>query len=279
MTNTIDDRLGKDKRACIELAVEGWSGGRSAHSNDWIAEETAVALVYNGVSHAVMMASPVDLDAFALGFSLTEGIIDSRDDLYDLAIQPHNHGLEISMTISSRCFTRLKNKRRVLTGRSGCGICGVESLDNMRPPVSKVEADVVISHRAIDLAVTTLNNFQEQQTLQALTGAVHSAAWCDVNGAIIRLCEDVGRHNALDKLIGALWLEAAFQRPGFLLMSSRASYEILQKSAKAGIAIIAAVSAPTSLAITIAQQADITLLGFCRENRHVTYTNERRLID
>ena len=123
------------------------------------------------------------------------------------------------------------------------------------------------------------SNFTTHQFLQKLTGAVHGAAWCDKSGNIVKVCEDVGRHNALDKLIGFLWTENSLQSPGFLLMSSRASYEIIQKAAKAGIAIVAAMSAPTSFAIDIADQAGITLIGFSRENRHVVYTHNERLTD
>ena len=268
---------GNKKNACVEQVVEDWSEqGAAPQSMDWVAEEVAIALVYNNVSHAVMMASPVDLKAFALGFSLTEGIIDSDNDIYDIAIEQQDSGITVALTISNRCFTRLKQWRRNLTGRSGCGICGTESLEHTFTPIEKITADFTISHASINRAVISLNTFQP---IQRLTGAVHGAAWCEADGSIVHLCEDIGRHNALDKLIGILWHDAVFRRPGFLLISSRASYEILQKSAKAGIAAVVAVSAPTSLAISIAQQANITLVGFSRKNRHVTYNGGERIIN
>ena len=265
-----------DSEACSAHSVEDWSAAGTTRATDWVAEESAIALVYNGVSHVVMMASPVDLQAFALGFSLTEGIVDSSDDIYDIAIAQHDDGIEVALTVSSRCFNRLKQRRRNLSGRSGCGICGAESLQQARLPVNTVTANFTVSRTAIDRAIVRLNDYQP---LQALTGAVHGAAWCSIDGDIIHLCEDIGRHNALDKLIGLLWRDGVLQRPGFLLMSSRASYEIVQKAAQAGIAIVVAVSAPTSMAIAIARQVGITLLGFSRKNRHVVYSDSERLVE
>lgn len=270
----------------VERKVTVWSCDAIDSQNDLIAQEVAVALTYNGISHAVMMASPLDLEAFALGFSLTEGIINRAEDIYAIDIETQEKGIEIALTISSRSFMKLKNRRRNLTGRTGCGICGAESLEQVRPALEVVNTHFTISHAAINRATADLS---AHQPLQALTGAFHGAAWCDVEGKIISVCEDVGRHNALDKLIGLLWPSnifhqkasqpSIFQQPGFLLMSSRASYEIVQKAAKAGIAVVAAVSAPTSLAIDIADATGITLIGFSRQHRHVAYTHDQRLTE
>lgn len=256
----------------VDRPVEVWPDGEA--NEDCIAQEVAVALVYNGISHAVMMASPLNLDVFAKGFSLTEGIIDQPGDIFSIDINHVDGGIEVSIAISGQCFMRLKNKRRNLSGRTGCGICGAESIQQIRTNLPKVSGDFLISHKAINCATLALN---VNQPLQHATGAVHGAAWCDTQGTIVQVCEDVGRHNALDKLIGLLWQQGSFSQPGFLLISSRASYEIVQKAAMANIAVVAAVSAPTSLAIDIAEETGITLVGFSRKNRHVAYTNTHRL--
>ena len=271
----------ENHQSVIEHNVTVWSDNTADNHDDLIAQEVAVALSYNGISHAVMMASPKDLNAFALGFSLTEGIIERAEDIYAIDITPQDKGIEVALAISSRCFMQLKNRRRNLTGRTGCGICGAESLEQVRPALDKVSGVFNISHEAINKATALLS---QHQPLQALTGAFHGAAWCDVDGNIVSVCEDVGRHNALDKLIGLLWPKkenqsCVFNQPGFLLMSSRASYEIVQKAAKSGISVVVAVSAPTSLAIDIAKDTGMTLIGFSRRNRHVAYTHDHRLVE
>jgi len=270
----------------VDREVSIWSNEATDSQNDFIAQEVAVALVYNGISHAVMMASPTELQAFALGFSLTEGIIDRVEDVFAIDLVTQENGIEVAITISSRCFMQLKNRRRNLTGRTGCGICGVESLEQIRPALQFNNSHFSISHAAINRATA---NLSAHQPLQKITGAFHGAAWCDVKGNVVKVCEDVGRHNALDKLIGLLFSstsqppnvkqQATFQQSGFLLMSSRASYEIVQKAAKVGIAMVAAVSAPTSLAIDIANKAGITLIGFSRKQRHIAYTHDQRLTE
>ncbi len=265
-----------DAVATVERSIHRWPDTLESEQKDMIAEEVPVALVYNGVSHAVMMASPIDLEAFALGFSLTEGIINQIEDIYGIEIVRRDAGIELEVTISGACFARLKSLRRNLTGRTGCGICGAESLDQIKQQLEPLQAGFNITHDAIDVAT---RNLAQHQPIQALSGAVHGAAWCDTEGKVQQVCEDVGRHNALDKLVGRLWPEGHLKSPGFLLMSSRASYEILVKAAKSGIAVVVAVSAPTSMAIDIANEAGITLVGFSREGRHVVYANCQRLSD
>ena len=278
-------KLEDDQPGVVERAVRVWRQRESSDSTDSaidkLATETAVALVYNGVSHAVMMASPMNLEEFALGFSLSEGIVNSAEDIYEIQVEYLEQGIEVLLTISSQCFINLKNKRRNLSGRTGCGLCGVESLQQIRLPVPAVELDFAISSLAVNRATKA---FSDHQPLQALTGAVHGAAWCNIEGELLQVREDVGRHNALDKLIGFLCQEKLVNPPGlvgqagFLLISSRASYEILQKSAMVNIGIVVAISAATSLAIDIANQAGITLIGFSRDNRHTAYTNSQRLL-
>lgn len=269
---------GEGCKAVLERTVEVWSEQKKNKTDDLVATETAVALVYNGVSHVVMMASPVDLEAFALGFSLSEGIVNCVDDIYAVDVEVLEQGIEVSLTISNQCGTKLKNRRRNLTGRTGCGLCGAESLQQVRLPVNKVVADFSVPHNAITNAIRAL---PDHQPLQAKTGALHCAAWCDIAGNVLQANEDIGRHNALDKLIGQLYSgeNLGQGQQGFLLISSRASYEILQKSAMVNIGIVVAMSAPTTMALDIANEAGITLVGFSRHDRHVGYTNTHRLVD
>ncbi len=264
------------QHSVLTRAICAWPKVDGDYSDDFVAEETPVALVYNGVSHAVMMASPRDLEAFALGFSLSEGIVDHCDEIYAIDTQFLSNGIEVSLTISHQRFGQLKSRRRMLAGRTGCGICGAESLNQLVVDPPAVTQQATVSHQAIFRATRALD---ASQPVQLLTGAVHGAAWCDENGAIITVCEDIDRHNALDKLIGTLIPGDGFRNSGFLLISSRASYEILQKSARANIEIVVAVSAPTSRAIDMAEKSGITLVGFSREHRHVAYTGHQRLIE
>ena len=253
------------------LPVHYWEQGSDEEQKklDNIAEEVAIALVYNGISHAVMMASPANLHEFAMGFSLSEGIIDSASEIYDIELVTSEKGIEVRIEISSQRMMFLKSQRRNLTGRTGCGLCGSESLEQAIRPIKSVTPQMPPSSRVIQHALSQLTEYQK---LQSLTGAVHGAAWCDATGDIILLREDVGRHNALDKLIGALALHKINTSHGCVLISSRASYEMVQKVTTANIATLVAVSAPTALAITLATQATLNLIGFARPGRHTFYT-------
>ncbi|MBS98305.1 MAG: sulfurtransferase FdhD [Oceanospirillaceae bacterium] len=240
-------------------------------TRDLLAEEVAVALVYNGLSHVVMMASPIWLEEFALGFSLSEGIIERPDQLYDIELEEHGLGIELHIEIASECFTKLKEHRRNLTGRTGCGLCGAESLQQAVNAPKPVESVALPQSQAIEFA---LSGLKANQPLQSVTGAVHGAALCDLSGKILLLREDVGRHNALDKLIGAR-AENRNEYPAnsesFVLISSRASYEMVNKCNAAGISTLVAVSAPTALAVEHASSAGMNLIGFARPGRHVIY--------
>lgn len=259
---------GRVQKACLKLDVLAWPGNQIRAEQ--IAEETAVALVYNGVSHVVMMCSPQDLEDFALGFSLSEGIISEPGEIY--AIEPKRQalGIELQIEISQRCFEQLKHRRRNLTGRTGCGLCGAESLQQAIRPLPKLTQTLKPKPEAIDQAVRCL---QQTQYLQASTGAVHAAALVQQNGEIILLREDIGRHNALDKLIGAATQQGLELSNLFALVSSRGSYEMVQKSARCGISCLVCVSAATSLAIEQAQSCGQNLIGFTRPGRHTYYTS------
>jgi FdhD protein len=189
--------------------------------DDSIAAEIPVALTYNRVSHVVMMATPLDLEDFALGFSVTEGLIGGLDDLKDIRIIPRKGGIELAMTISEDWFDRLATQRRNMAGRTGCGLCGAENIEQALRYPTPVARKISVSHAGLQRAVADL---EAHQPLQAETGATHGAAWCGLDGEIVLLREDVGRHNALDKLIGSLCRSRFEPTGGFVLVSSRAIY-------------------------------------------------------
>lgn len=256
------------------VPVAKWADGRQSGVEDQIAAEVPVALTYNRSSHVVMMATPADLEDFGLGFSLTEGIIDSVDDLAATRVVPREQGIEVAMTVSEACHDRLATRRRNLTGRTGCGLCGAESLEQAMRYPEPVPEGLVVSTEALQAA---LDDIPEHQALTSVTGAAHCAAWCDSKGNVVALREDVGRHCALDKLIGHLARMAFDPARGFLVVSSRASYEMVYKAAAARMQLIAAVSAPTTLAVDFAVHCGITLVGFARPGRHNVYTGPERL--
>lgn len=242
---------------------------------DEVAEEVPVALVYNGISHVVMMASPKDLAHFAVGFSLSEGIIDSPREIYGMDVVPSCNGLEVQIELSSRRFMGLKERRRALAGRTGCGVCGVEQLNDIGKPVQPLPFTQTFNLDRLDHALRHLKDFQP---VGQLTGCTHAAAWVMPSGELAGGHEDVGRHVALDKLLGRRAAEGDSWMPGAALVSSRASYEMVQKSAMCGVEILFAVSAATTLAIEVAQRCNLTLVGFCKPGRATIYTHPQRLI-
>jgi FdhD protein len=244
--------------------------------DDLVAREIAVALIYNGISHVVMMASPGDLEELALGFSLSEGIIAQAREIQDIHCSSQPLGIEVNITVNARAMSQLKQQRRNMSGRTGCGLCGAESLQQaMRPIYTKsLGKTAKIEFEAIQNAIAKLGQWQP---LQQQCGAVHGAAWCNAAGEILLVKEDVGRHNALDKLIGELFKPSHKIAPldvseGFALISSRASYEMVSKASRVGMRYLVAVSAPTTLAIEVAKQVDLTLIGFARSGRHTIYS-------
>ena len=258
------------------VSVRNWQPESFQTTDDAIATEVPVALTYNRLSHVVMMATPADLEDFALGFSITEGIIGEKSDLLGARVIPRDGGIEVAMTITEPWFDRLATQRRNLTGRTGCGLCGAERIEQALRYPAPVGDSLRVTHAALQSA---LDELREHQPLQSVTGASHGAAWCDTEGNIQLLKEDVGRHNALDKLIGALYQIGFDPQAGFVLVSSRASYEMVFKAAAAGMELLMAVSAPTSLAIDFAERCGVTLVGFARPGRHNIYTFEQRVTD
>ena len=262
--------------AAKEYVVTRHSEQGVVAKTDIIAEEVPIAMVYNGISHVVMLATPQNLKDFALGFSLTEGILDTPSDLYGVEIVPQANGIELQLEVATSCFQRLKEQRRNMAGRTGCGLCGSESLEQvLRIPTLKLAMTSTnkVSSKVISLA---FSNIRKQQKLQALTGATHASAWINLHGEVELIREDVGRHNALDKLLGAM-AKGKTEREGFVLTTSRASYEMVQKTASAGIHMLAAISAPTGLAIRVAEQCNLTLVGFARENSYVVYSHPENI--
>ncbi|MDM2808166.1 formate dehydrogenase accessory sulfurtransferase FdhD [Citrobacter portucalensis] len=242
---------------------------------DEVAEEVPVALVYNGISHVVMMASPKDLEHFAVGFSLSEGIIESPQDIYGMDVVPSCNGLEVQVELSSRRFMGLKERRRALAGRTGCGVCGVEQLNDIGKPVQPLPFTQTFDLANLDNALRHLNDFQP---VGQLTGCTHAAAWIQPSGHLAGGHEDVGRHVALDKLLGRRAIEGETWQQGAVLVSSRASYEMVQKSAMCGVEILFAVSAATTLAVEVAERCNLTLVGFCKPGRATIYTHPQRLV-
>lgn len=241
----------------------------SGLAEDCVAEEFPVALAFNGISHAVMMASPADLEAFATGFALSEGIVASPSEIHDLEITPYPDGVEVSMRIAQPAFLALKDRRRTLAGRTGCGVCGTESLSLLDLRPERVEPALHLpGHPELQRA---LRELPAHQPISRVSGCAHAAAWCSPQGGILRAFEDVGRHNALDKLLGWMALEKMDPASGFVLMSSRASYELIRKLARRGVPVLATISAPTALAVRLAHASGISLLSFCRDNGYVAY--------
>lgn len=242
---------------------------------DMLAEEVPVALVYNGISHVVMMTTPKDLEYFALGFSLSEGIIEHSNEIYGLEIEPVGNGIEIQIELSSRRFMALKERRRALTGRTGCGICGVEQLQDIGKPLNPLPFTQAMSFSHLDVALEQLKSYQP---VGHLTGCTHAAAWMSPSGGLTGGYEDVGRHVALDKLLGSRLMKHQAWQDGAVLVSSRASYEMVQKAAMCGVEILFAVSAATSLAVDVAERCNLTLVGFCRSGKATVYTHPQRLL-
>lgn len=256
--------------------VDRFGPGGFRHEFDRVAEEIPVALNYNGQPYAVMLASPTDLEDFALGFSLTENIITSAAELHRIEVREELSGIQILLQIPPERAERLAPNTRSLAGNSGCGLCGTRQLEDVVRWPPAVVATTTMTSESINRG---LAGMQARQPMFLVTGATHAAAWCLPNGELGAVREDVGRHNALDKLMGAMARAGQSTAEGALLLTSRASYEMVQKAAWCGVAVIVAVSAPTALAIAMAEHAQIALLGLARDGRYVAYTHPSRLID
>jgi len=243
-------------------------------TQEWVAVEKPVAIEFNGISHAVMLASPANLHEFALGFALTEGIIASADEMYECELEHQAEGLVVKTTISSKRFAALKDRRRNLTGRTGCGLCGVETIEQAVRHPSMVKHHFELSQ---GLLVAGMKKMHDMQPMHHQSGATHAAAWMDLQGQIKAVREDVGRHNALDKLIGHLAQGAQDFSQGAVLITSRASFEMVQKCASMGVGLMAAISAPTSLAVSLAKETGVTLIGYMRQDNFVVYAHPKRV--
>ncbi len=255
---TVFRTLGEAPPREREAAVSG------GDAKQWrVPEETPVAFVYNRRNYAVMLATPSDMEDFSVGFSLTERVVDSIDEIASVDIHQSERGIELHLSIAPEKLERLelRQQRRNLVGRAGCGVCGLENAETFfetLPRVNETPAEIAPAS-----LVCALGELRGRQPLNQLTKTVHGAAWASLDGAIITAREDVGRHNALDKLLGALAREKADLAAGFVLMSSRCSYEIIEKCARLGVGAVASVSGPTAFAIAKAREANISL--YCRD--------------
>lgn len=256
------------------FSVVEWSAQGVKHHDDTLAEEVAVALVYNGISHVVMMCTPQNLEDFARGFSLSEGIIERAEQIYGITLCPQALGIEVHIELASGCFMALKQRRRALVGRTGCGLCGTEQLamvEHALRPLSFTQ-QFALSHLA-----SALDQLKAMQPIGQQTACTHIAAWVDGQGRVCAGYEDIGRHVALDKLLGAR-SKAEWGKEGCVLISSRASYEIVQKAISCGVEVLCAASAATQRAVDLAQAQGLTLVGFSRGHRAIIYTHAQRVI-
>ncbi len=259
-----------------QVRVQRWVDGKVEHTFDQVAEEQPVALTYHGIPHVVMLATPADLEDLAVGFTLSEALVDQPGEISSVELFNDQGALEVRMGIDTERFAALLRRQRNLTGRTGCGLCGAETIEQAIRHPAAVGQGVGITADELHAALTELHT---RQPVNARTGSVHAAAWVLPGKGIQLVREDVGRHNALDKVIGALVRANVDVTAGCLLITSRASSEMVQKAATVGITLLAAVSAPTALAIRLADEANLTLIGFARPHQHVVYTHPQRLSD
>jgi formate dehydrogenase accessory protein FdhD len=258
----------------IEVVVNRWEKGTLSRTTDRVSEEIPVALLYNGEPHVVMLATPQDLEDLGLGFSLSEGLVADLGEIRGVEARVDENSATVRIAIAWERFPQLLRQRRNLTGRTGCGLCGAETLEQVVGAAPLVGAGPRVTATQLHAAIDALAALQP---LNASTGSVHAAAWVTPEQGIVLAREDIGRHNALDKCIGALKRAGLDVNSGFMLVTSRASYEMVHKSAVAGIAFLAALSAPTSLAVSHAERCGLTLVAFARHERHGVYAHGHRL--
>ena len=272
----VDPPLNWPLQPSSTASVQCVERGLKSTLHDELAEECPIALEFNGVSHVVMLATPNDLEDFGVGFSVTEGIVQQVTQLYEVEVEPGLNGVTVKMDIATACFEHLKLRRRNMSGRTGCGLCGTESLKEVFRPLAQVSGNgPLLQTQYVDHA---LNNIQAHQLIQQKTGATHAAAWFDLSGHIKLIREDVGRHNALDKLIGAgIRSKDQDWQQGMLVVTSRASMEMVQKAVMAGFQYLVAISAPTRLAVDLAQANGLCLIGFARPGKWTVYSHLDKL--
>ena len=257
-----------------EVSVERENVGAVERATDYVAEERPVALHYYRLPYVVMLASPADLEDLGVGFTLSEGIVDAADEIRGVELVRDGDALAVHLNITGERLSRILQRQRNLTGRTGCGLCGVESVEEAIRHPAPVREGVRVTSAELHAELAKLHT---QQPLNLRTGSVHAAAWALPGKGIQLVREDVGRHNALDKVIGALVRSKTDLSAGYLIITSRASYEMVQKAATVGISLVVAVSAPTALAIDLAGETGLTLVGFARADRHVVYSHPQRL--
>ncbi len=251
-----------------------YSHGHAVSASRVLAEEVAVAISYNGTSHAVLMATPADLEDLATGFTLSEGIAASRDEIEAIALVEGERGMDVQVRLAADAARRLDTRRRTMAGPVGCGMCGLESIDAAMRDVPAVAADTALRPADISAAAAAM---AKAQTLNHATRSVHAAGWFVPGKGLVALREDVGRHNALDKLVGAVAQQPDGMADGAVVMSSRLSIELVQKAAVAGCGIVIAVSAPTALAVETAERANITLVAVARGEEFEIFTHPDRI--
>lgn len=255
--------------------VQRRTGATAQDAQDLVASEMPVALHFNGLPFAVLMATPCDLPDLALGFSLSEALIERPDELRIDDIAETLDGIAIRMTIPQARADALADRGRNLPGYAGCGVCGTADIDAVLRVPPRIASETRIAEAALHRALAAL---QARQPLNAATGATHAAGFAERDGALQLVREDVGRHNALDKLIGAMATDGVEAGNGFAVVTSRASFELAMKAAQVGIPLLAAISAPTTLAITLAASAQLCLVGFARDRQCVVYAHPQRLV-
>ena len=262
------------REPAVAVAATVWRQSGATDGSRTIPEETAIAFTYDGGSYAVMMATPHDLEDFALGFSYTEGVISLPADIKQLDIVEHDAGTELRMWLTDPRAAALGKRRRYLAGPTGCGLCGIDSLTETLRPISRVAGGAAFTPGEIMRALSTLPPRQE---LNRQTRAVHAAAFWRPEVGLVAVREDVGRHNALDKLAGAMLRGETRSDGGMILLTSRVSVEMVQKTAAIGAPLIVAVSAPTALALRTAEVAGITLVGVARDDGFEVFTHPQRI--
>lgn len=257
----------------VTLPVRRWRDGTWQDTDDAIAAEVPVALTYNSIPHVVMMATPRDLEDMGVGFTVSEALAGAHE-IRDVQLDTSSGAHELRLSVSGARLGEMLQRRRNLTGRTGCGVCGAETIEDAirRPPPVQPGGSTTRERLA-----QALRLLRDRQPLGRQAGSLHAAAWVSWDGGLGAVREDVGRHNALDKLIGAQLRAGADLGAGYALVTSRASYEMVQKAATVGIRMLVAVSAPTALGVELAQQCGLTLVGFARDTQQVVYANPQRV--
>jgi FdhD protein len=258
----------------LPLARVEWRNGVPSEGTRVAPQETPVALVYDGGTQAVMMATPADLQDFAVGFSLTEGLVERAGEVGEVEIVEHEDGIELRIWLPPERASTLARRRRLIAGPTGCGLCGIDSLAEAVRPARRVASSLAVMPADIEAALAALG---DAQALGRETRAVHAAAFWTRAAGLGAVREDVGRHNALDKLVGAIARSGAAPAEGIVLLTSRVSIEMVQKTAALGAGVIVAVSAPTALAVRMAEEAGITLVAVARPDGFEVFTHSHRI--